>query len=182
MDLQIAETRRLYAYWRSRQSSPDRVPERGLFDPADIKDILSLILLIHRESPESLRLKIMGTRVVERMGRDLTGIEFLDVFGPEGREERRAVFNAVLDRPAMLVFDSRIRVRSGAVIPSEGLFLPLAVDGRPSQIVGLVGRVNSLRDRQPSGDTIVDVNDVERFELIDLAPAPEPDTTTPAPA
>ncbi len=174
-NLKIPETRRLFEYWRSLQRDDCLVPDRARFDPAAITDILSLILLMQRESADMLRLKIMGTRVVERMGRDLTGINFLDVFGPNGRDDRREVFNAILDRPALLVFENVIRVKSGGTIPSEGIFLPLSVDGEPRQIVGVVCRTNSRKDRQYKGDTIVDVADVPRFDLHEL-PVPAAET------
>jgi hypothetical protein len=64
---------RLFLYWCSlRRGRP--APGRPDLDPADIPDLLPIINLIDvRPEPPRFRHRLIGTEIVDRLGRDLTG-------------------------------------------------------------------------------------------------------------
>lgn len=64
----------LYGYWQ-RIGPPDGLPGRQHLDPLDIAPYLSQLWLldVHRD-PFRLRYRVVGTRIVEITGRELTGL------------------------------------------------------------------------------------------------------------
>src|SRR5579871_2890427 len=69
------KVRRLFVYWHSLRPAPDVLPGRQHFDPLAIVDIMPWVWMLDREEgpPERLRYRLLGTRMVEAMRRDLTG-------------------------------------------------------------------------------------------------------------
>ncbi len=171
MQFHTPEARLLHAYWSSLIDVPGRPPRRECFEPSGIKEILPLILLLHRRCGDAFEIRLMGMRVQNRLGGNFTGSDFMNVFREDLRASRRAIFGAVLDRPAILYFTSQVGVQTGATIPAEGLFLPLEQDGEVCQIVGLTVRREPLRYDRPANDsgTVVQVRERGEYELIDLA-------------
>lgn len=169
-DMETQEAGQLLVYWQSLQSDRQVPPRREDFDPAAIKDILPLILLLERTRPDYLEIRLMGMRAQNRMGGNYTGEDFIGLFKPALRPSRRAIFDAVIDRPAILHFTNTVGMRSGATIPSEGLFMPLRRDGEVRQIVGLNVRRQPLdyRERLREDDPVVDVSERGRYSMIDL--------------
>src|SRR5579863_3722015 len=68
------KTRKLLEYWHSMRPAPGLLPGRQHFDPLDIPGLMPNIFMLDR-FPDSgrLRYRLVGTRVVEAMLRDLTG-------------------------------------------------------------------------------------------------------------
>jgi hypothetical protein len=76
--LRHAKIRALHDYWISIHPSKDRVPGRRNFDPMAVPTLLpNMMLLDVAGRPPRFRYRLVGTRMVEALGRDLTG-QWLD--------------------------------------------------------------------------------------------------------
>ena len=65
---------RMYRYWESRRPGPGLLPGRQHIDPLDIPDLLPGIWLLDvQHEPFRLRYRLVGTRIVEAIGREVTG-------------------------------------------------------------------------------------------------------------
>jgi len=71
----------LYEYWRS-VSPPGSLPGRQHFDPAAVVKLLPRLWLLDvQREPFRLRYRLAGTRIVEAIGREVTG-QWLDEAHP----------------------------------------------------------------------------------------------------
>jgi hypothetical protein len=76
-----ARTRRVYDYWKSIHPASG-IPGRQHLDPMALRDLLPGIWLVDvAQDPFRLRYRLVGTEVVEAMGRDVTG-QWLDEAHP----------------------------------------------------------------------------------------------------
>lgn len=126
-----AKLHHVYRYWRSLHRD-GRIPGRAQIDPAAIPDLLSgLWLLDVQREPFRLRYRLVGTRVVRAIGREVTG-QWLDEAHPGiGRDpayqarSRKVVQTAIPSwrhgRPNLWRHELFGKI--------ENLILPLAADG-----------------------------------------------------
>ena len=71
--LQHSRLRHLYDYWAAKRGSR-RAPTRADIDPLDIPDLLPYLTLVDvLHDPLRFRYRLVGTAVVEALGRDATG-------------------------------------------------------------------------------------------------------------
>ncbi len=129
----------LYDYWAAIRPRDRRLPGRQHFDPMAIPRLLPDIWLLDvAREPLRLRYRVIGTGIVEALGRELTGAWMDEVhanFGPEAAtfpdyrwvvEERqphwrrgRPMFASLLDKCTEL----------------ERILLPLARDGETVDMI-----------------------------------------------
>jgi hypothetical protein len=68
------KVRRLLEYWQSIRPEPALLPGRQHFDPLHIPDLMPYVWMLELVgSPSRLRYRLLGTRMVDAMQRDLTG-------------------------------------------------------------------------------------------------------------
>lgn len=129
---------RLIDYWRARHRD-GRLPGRADIEPLDFTDLLPVICLIDvrydNDGRPGYRYRLVGTRVVEAMGRDFTGLGF-EEFIPTGQLA-----------PVLEVYDRTVCEReptiSAGQVPVEHreftgyrrLLLPLATDGETPDMI-----------------------------------------------
>lgn len=71
----------LYNYWQSIVPDGGGVPNRSDFDPLDVYRILPWIWLVDvHHNPVRFKFRLMGTKNVEAMSRDVTGMWIDDAF------------------------------------------------------------------------------------------------------
>ncbi len=122
---------RIIAYWKDLHAG-DRLPGRRDIDPSAIRDLLPGIWMLDvQRTPFRLRYRLVGTRMVEAIGREPTG-QWVDEVHPHS-----ASTEAFMVR-YLRVVESRVpsRRRGTARLWShndyreiENVVLPLAADG-----------------------------------------------------
>jgi hypothetical protein len=121
--------KKLAAYWQSKKGRR-RAPARADLDPVEIPALMPHILLIDVEAaPRRFRVRLMGTSVVNGLGRDLTG-RYLDELTLN--EIQRAMFAeyrhvAETGEPACATWE--YTRDDGRHVHFERLVLPLSRDG-----------------------------------------------------
>jgi hypothetical protein len=143
----------LYEYWRS--IFPDcRLPGRQHFDPAEVLRLLPSLLLIdvHRE-PISFKIRLVGSKIEEFAGENLTGKRFAHRL--KGSHLRRAEKNlrtvVKLKEPSWRRGKPLIRWEKNFV-ELERLFLPLASDGETVDMI-LAITVHSSQPAKENSNT-----------------------------
>jgi hypothetical protein len=122
----------LYRHWQSvRGDRP--MPSRADLDPLSLPQLLGNLILVDvlRDPTRSLRFRyrLIGTRLTERVGRDMTGRHFDEVPEPAYRERLLAWHTGVVNelRPRAGATSKRLLERWA---PYELLTLPLSTDGK----------------------------------------------------
>lgn len=107
----------LLNYYRARQE-PGKLLGRLRLEPADIPEILPHLILVSVEQG-SLKVRLAGTRVVDRFGFELTGKNLLDFLPPDLSQKYETLFMEVLGK--------RFAALAGFELPRRGL-LPLDIE------------------------------------------------------
>jgi hypothetical protein len=119
-----ANARRFFAYWDSLPKV-DHVPDRADFNPAAIHKLMPIVTLLEIMSPDRVEMRLVGTDLVERMGVDPTGQNYLDTFEPEGRKRYLDLINTQISHPCGRRSMLHTREASGILSTVEVLSLPM---------------------------------------------------------
>lgn len=132
--------RELYSHWLAIHP-PVGLPGRQHLRPADIPGLLPYIWMldVHRE-PFRLKYRLAGTRIVDALKREVTGM-WLDDAHPHIRDDE-----AYLERYRRVALHKEVRWRRGTpvfkqdqhVAELENLILPLATDGECVDILLII--------------------------------------------
>ncbi len=132
------KVRELYEYWLKLHPAPEQLPGRTAFDPMRVAHLLAHVMLLDVEGrPPRYRYRVVGTRMVDALGGDLTG-QWLDKAHAHGDKPPRfpAYDKVVLDgmpqwRRGKPHFASYIDKCS----EMERIFLPLAANGKEVDMI-----------------------------------------------
>ncbi|MGE5147400.1 MAG: PAS domain-containing protein [Candidatus Eiseniibacteriota bacterium] len=123
------ELNRVYAYWLDKKGQR-RAPARADLDPIEIPALMPHLLLLDVESsPRRFRFRLVGTAIVNGLGRDLTG-RYLDEL--KMNKVQRAMFaeyQRVADTAEAACTTWEYTRDDGRHVRLERLVLPLSGDG-----------------------------------------------------
>lgn len=123
--------RHLYRYWLSK-APPDRLPSRNDIDPVDIPQLLPWIVLVdvvRGGAALRLRHRLIGTGIVERVGRDVTGGYFDELYDEQHHARVLEDYACVIKSRAPLMSRIAAPVPGLDFLQYDRLALPLADDG-----------------------------------------------------
>jgi len=124
---QTPHLRMCFDYWQSK-CKWGRLPSRRDIDPAEMKGFLPSVILIEVErsgAGRRFRVRLMGTRLAEIFGQDVTGLYLDQICTPEARN----VLTDVMDLKKPCYGVSRGLRPDRDFIEFEHLTLPLASNG-----------------------------------------------------
>jgi hypothetical protein len=126
-----AKLRKLFECWRSIHPAEGVLPGRQHFDPLYVADVLPFVFMIDLVGhPVRLRYRLLGTRMVDAIGRDLTG-QWLDEAHP--RAVAHPMYQTLLQRSLQKQFTWRRGAPFVHVDPDiyeiEQIMLPMAKKG-----------------------------------------------------
>jgi hypothetical protein len=137
--------RQLLEYWRGKIEAAAPPPKTAI-DPTEIPRILGDLVIYERLEPMHFRVRVVGTRVVARVGVDPTGGNIFELLGQRFRADVIAAMNRVLDEPCIQVTTVRDRFASGREQLVEVLRLPLCDgDGQARFIVSSTAEIDPPR-------------------------------------
>jgi len=135
-------SQKLLAAWL-RLPRPEIVPARAAFDPCEVASILPVVSLIERASPDEWRMRLAGTELERRWGKDLAGLTYAEVLSPQAVDVTHCEFEAICRQPCVSWSLRRLDLRSGRRLQIETLRLPLrGKDGEVSLILSCHGELS----------------------------------------
>ena len=114
----------LFQYWSSLPR-PGHVPDREDFNPLQLRRLLPIVSLVEHMEPGVWRIRLIGTEIRSRSGRDLTGLNFLDLLDPAGRAATARRIGAMISHPCGSWSIRLQRRRSGLEYCVRAVSLPL---------------------------------------------------------
>jgi hypothetical protein len=140
--MQQTTSRLLYNYWNSvRQNQP--APQRFDIEPMKIAPLLPETFILECGGTLGFRFRLAGTRICEQFGREMRGVDFLDMWEPQDRGEVETLFKAIVLESAIgaLRFDGH--TQDDRSVAFEMLALPLYHLGNSvSRILGSITAVD----------------------------------------
>ncbi len=121
-------------YWLSLPTV-DLIPSRRQFEPERIPGLLANLVIHELVSPDYLKLRLVGTAVVDDYGQEITGRNYLD-FVDESRRAKasRAIF-LVCEQPAAMLVHLRSVATNGMVLTRESIAFPMRDDSGTATLV-----------------------------------------------
>ncbi len=123
--------RRAFAYWRSK-APEGRLPGRRDIDPLDVPDLLpwlTLVDAIWEGTRLRLRCRLIGTEVVTRFGRDITGLYAEEAYPGDYLAQALETYGAIIESRRPYLSRHRIPIEGRENAEYDRLILPLAADG-----------------------------------------------------
>lgn len=159
-------SRKLWTAWW-QLPRPDTVPSRADFDPCAIPSILPVISLIERTGVDEWRVRIAGTEIERRWGRELSGLTYAEMLSSQAVEVTHCEFDAICRQPCGSWSLRHLELRSGRRLQTETLRLPLRdKNGNVTLIVSCNGELNPDLMRAPDQPReIITVFDQQFFDL-----------------
>ncbi len=119
-----ATSRELFAYWnRIRGSEP--APRRSEIEPGDIRRVLPDTFILEVIGPASQRVRLAGTRMCSLYGREIKGINFLDLWSGEDVTRMVEAAARVCEDAVAAVAEVDLVSSRGRTVSCEFLLLPL---------------------------------------------------------
>lgn len=127
LDVKLRELR---AYWLSKKSE-DGLPGRRDIDPLDIPRLMPYVALVDiLRDPLDYRYRLTGTKFVEMIGHNRTGMRAREIFTGPLLEATVALIGRLIESRAPLAFEGRLFWIDKAYYRFQTLILPLATDGK----------------------------------------------------
>lgn len=123
--------RRGFAYWRSK-APEGRLPGRRDIDPLDVPDLLpwlTLVDVVWEQERLRLRCRLVGTEVVARFGRDITGLYAEQAYPEDYLAQALETYGAIIETRRPQLSRHQIPIEGREYAEYDRLILPLAADG-----------------------------------------------------
>jgi len=158
----------LLDYWQGLRKGA-LMPTRADFRPQEIRRLLPHIVLLERRGPESLIIRLAGTRIYDLFGRDVTGMNLIEITPPEFRATRMSRLSAIIDHPCGSLSEFKFMRPMGATGWMEILALPLAMpgDAPAHQILTLMAEVAANNEELPDARP-ESIAAPQKFEFFDI--------------
>ncbi|MFN3745178.1 MAG: PAS domain-containing protein [Hyphomicrobiaceae bacterium] len=114
----------LYTYWNEIRGGR-LAPRRFEVEPGRFAAILAETFVIECEPGEGYRFRLAGTRVTEKLGIDLRGRAFNDLFDGAEHQDLKPLLASVTERGAVGVIKLEMPTASGRRARFEAIVLPL---------------------------------------------------------
>lgn len=134
--LGTAAARSLADYYLATRGADMMMP-RSRFNPADIKRILPRVFLLELRSEKEIRVRLAGTKLTARLGRDLAGLNWLDLITPEQRTARSEAYGQMMMGRNAIRSVLRYPSSTGEHMVVECLTLPLTPTHDDEPAIGL---------------------------------------------
>ena len=143
--MQNTTSQLLYKYWNEVRGT--RVaPRRFEIEPARFAAILAETFVVECEAGEGHRFRLAGTRVGEKLGFELRGREFRDLFDAEVPQDFRPFLDSITEQGAVGVITVDMATASGRSARFEVILLPLIhTEDRITRLLGAI----STCDHEP---------------------------------
>jgi hypothetical protein len=127
--IQSTQLRDLYNYWKLKAGNRE-LPARADIDPSEIPHLLPYLCLVDVVGEaEAFRYRLIGTKVVDLRGRDVTGRWVDDALYPKNFRDVATMMSSAIEARAPVVGRNRFWGSGKIWSKVEWLNLPLSTDG-----------------------------------------------------
>jgi hypothetical protein len=138
----------LYAYWNEIRGGR-MAPRRFEVEPARFATILPETFVVECEPGEGHRFRLAGTRIADKLGFELRGRAFSDLFDAADHATLRPFLKSVTEQGAVGLITCEMSTASGRKALIEVVILPLIhTEERVTRLLGAI----SFRSREPWPD------------------------------
>jgi hypothetical protein len=132
----------LYKYWNEIRGTR-MAPRRFEIEPARFAGILPETFVVECEPGEGHRFRLAGTRVTEKLGFELRGREFRDLFDGDETHDFKPFLDSIMEKGAVGVITVDMPTASKRSARFEIIVLPLIhTEDRITRLLGAISTCN----------------------------------------
>ena len=140
------------------------VPNLSEFLDPPTLETQPLVVLLDVISIDDVRIRLMGTGLVQLTGRELTKTNALDIYAPESRKKVGQACVTMVKRPCDQMTERLVKTTSGLVVPASTVTLPvLCKSGQ-----GCLAAFTQSRESIAAGNSMSVVREIISSEWIDI--------------
>lgn len=164
----LAECSRLFAGYWSSLPKVDLIPRREAFRPEEVPRLLPNIVIHELVSPETVKLRLVGSAVIDDYGQDITGRNYLDFVEEARRPKASQALFLVCEQPAGMLAQLRSISRSGRVMTREAIALPVRGEDGAASLAYACSSTGRERDYSSIELDELQIMSVARRDYIDI--------------
>lgn len=162
------ESSRLFVeYWESLPKI-GLIPHRDSFRPEDVPRLLPNIVIHELVSPEVVRLRLVGSSVIDDYGQDITGRNYLDFVEPARRPKASRSLFLTCEQPAGMLAKMQSITQTGRVLTREAVTFPMRGDGNVANLAYACSSTSRERDYSSIEQDELRITNVARRTYIDI--------------
>jgi hypothetical protein len=121
-------------YWASLNAK-DLIPSRGQFAPETIPDLLANLVIHELISPDFIKLRLVGTAVVDDYGQEITGRNYLDFVEEYRRPKASEAIFLICEHPCGMLVRLQSVAESGKTLTRESVAFPMRDDTGKARLI-----------------------------------------------
>lgn len=121
-------------YWLSLDPI-DLVPCRDRFAPEELRGLMANLVIHELVSPDFIKLRLVGTAVVDDYGQEITDRNYLDFVEEERRPKASRAIHLVCEQPCGMLVHLRSTTASGNILTRESIAFPMRNDNDVANLV-----------------------------------------------
>lgn len=148
---------KLYRYWSGLRPPDGGLPMRERFDPLDVPDLLSMLVMATVESaPRRIFFRLVGSDMSEAWGSNFSGKYLDEVMDGSYGAYIQSLFDACIDGAEPIYSRSRFQFDKDRAVDTERLMTPFAVETAPDTVSHvLVGQCFNFNKAGPEKPILV---------------------------
>lgn len=140
--MQNTTSQLLYKYWNEIRGTR-MAPRRFEIEPARLAAILPETFVVECEAGEGHRFRLAGTRVTEKLGFELRGRDFCDLFDAKEPQDFKLFLDSITEQGAVGVITLDMPTASKRSARFELIVLPLIhTEDRITRLLGAISTCN----------------------------------------
>ena len=167
-DPRLAFAQDLIGHWTAIRGR-DLVPHKEHIDPNKLRRVLPYISILDATRPEAPAVRLAGTAIRARYGREITGTDWSNYIPPENRPRMRAIISLLMRQPCGIMFRYKISADGDIMREAETVSLPLRTGaaGPPNLIIAVTRDITA---RGVADSSLVETARLENtwVEFIDI--------------
>jgi hypothetical protein len=152
----------LYSYW-DRKRSGRALPDRRDIDPVEIpRPLLPFLFMVElADTPPRWRYRLMGTKMVERLGVDLTGRFHDEALGSKYANYLTQLNSEIRQIRRPLYTESVLKTEDGDTLLTKRMLVPLTAGGDEVAMILGAQTYHGGRAAPPHSMVLTDRGDIE---------------------
>ncbi|MDX2144060.1 MAG: hypothetical protein SFV19_11940 [Rhodospirillaceae bacterium] len=163
------------AHWKSLPKD-GLLPNLSAFLNAPDPELQPFVIILDVLSEHDVRIRLIGTGLVQLVGRELTKTNSLDLYAAHLKKRVGAGCVTMVTQPCGQVTERLISTAGGIIHTATSVALPIAVKG--NHLGSLVAYSNS-REPVATGDAMITVHEILATEWIDVGAGIPPKSLQP---
>ncbi|MDX2223250.1 MAG: PAS domain-containing protein [Rhodospirillaceae bacterium] len=156
--------RGFFEYWKSLPRTGLLPHVRDYLDHAR-PDLQPNVLMLDVHSAGEINVRLIGTRLVDLTGRELTRTNALDIYAPELRAEVGKSCVTMVQRPCGQLSKRTVKSSGGMLLAASSIALPVQVD---TPILGCLATFTEMHDPVATDETMIVVQRIGDRRWIDI--------------